>query len=77
MSILKLEKKERIIRNQNSRSILVRNRKINKMNIFILGAGFLLMFLGQDQFASILIWAGVAIFMYTLLTSVFARRAKI
>ncbi|NPE30028.1 hypothetical protein HNV12_19165 [Methanococcoides sp. SA1] len=74
---MKLEKKERIIRNQNSRSILVRNRKINKMNIFILGAGLLLMLLGQNQVASILIWAGVAIFMYTLLTSVFARRAKI
>lgn len=74
---MKLEKKERIIRNQNSRSILVRNRKINKMNIFILGTGLLLMLLGQNQVASILIWAGVAIFMYTLLTSVFARRAKI
>lgn len=74
---MKLEKKERIIRNQNSRSILVRNRKINKMNIFILGAGLLLMLLGQNQVASILILAGVAIFMYTLLTSVFARRAKI
>ena len=74
---MKLEKKERVIRNQNSRSILVRNKKINKMNIFILGAGFLLMFLGQNQVASILMWAGVAIFMYTLLTSALARRAKI
>jgi hypothetical protein len=77
VNILKLEKKERIIRKHKSRSILVRNRKINRINIFILGIGLMLMFLGQNQVASILIWAGVAIYMYTALTNAFARRAKI
>ncbi|WP_406657110.1 hypothetical protein V7O62_00770 [Methanolobus sp. ZRKC2] len=74
---MKLEKKEKIIRKQKFRNILVRNKKINKINIFILGAGLLLTLLGQNQVASVLIWTGVAIFIYTTLTSAFARRAKI
>lgn len=76
MSILKLEKKERIVKNQKYRSILVRNRKINRINIFILGAGLMLMLLGENQVASILMWTGFAIFIYTTLSSVFARRSK-
>ncbi len=76
MIILKQEKKERIIRKQKYRNILVRNRKINRVNIFILGSGLLLIFLDYDQAAFLLIWTGVAIFLYTTFSGIYARRSK-
>ena len=74
---MKPEKKEKLIRKQKSRNILIRNKKINKINVFIFAAGLLLMFIGQEQIASILIWTGVAILVYTILSSIFAHRPKI
>jgi len=74
--ILKSEKKERMIRNQKYRNIRTRNKKINRINLMILAIGLLLLFLGQDILASVLIWAGVAIGMYTILSSIFAHRSK-
>ncbi|KXS41273.1 MAG: hypothetical protein AWU59_2187 [Methanolobus sp. T82-4] len=76
MIILKSEKKERMIRNQKYRNIRTRNKKINRINLMILAIGLLLLFLGQDILASVLIWAGVAIGMYTILSSIFAHRSK-
>jgi len=76
VGILKLEKKERITRKQKSRSILIRNRKINRMNIYVLGSGLLLMFLGENQIASVIIWIGFAIFVYTIISNAIARRSK-
>ncbi|TGC08056.1 hypothetical protein [Methanolobus halotolerans] len=73
---MKLEKKQRILRNQKYRNIRSRNRKINRINLLILAAGLLLLFLGQYQVASILIWTGVAISLYTILASILARRSK-
>jgi len=72
---VKTEKMERIIKKQKSLAILARNRKINKINIFILGAGLLFMLIGQNLVGNILIWPGVAIFIYTLLSNTNARRA--
>ena len=69
------EKKERIIKKQKFLAILARNRKINKINIFILGAGLLFMLIGQNVVGNIIIWPGVAIFIYTLLSNTIARRA--
>ncbi|MDW7732949.1 MAG: hypothetical protein SCH66_11040 [Methanolobus sp.] len=74
---MKPEKKERVIRDQKYRSIRARNRKINRINLLILAAGLLLLLLEQYQVASILIWTGVAISLYTILSSILVRRSKI
>lgn len=74
VSKLKLDKKERIIRKQKSRAILVRNKKINKINIFVLGVGLLLLLFGQNMVGNILIWVGVGTFVYTQLSGSMARR---
>lgn len=74
VSKLKLDKKERIIRKQKSRAILVRNKKINKINIFVLGVGLLLLLLGQNLAGNVLIWVGVGTFVYTQLSGSMARR---
>ena len=71
---VKTEKKERIIRKQKSLAILTRNRKINKINLIILGAGLLLVVLDQNAVGYILIWPGIAIFIYTQISSINARR---
>ncbi len=72
--MLKPDKKERIIKKQKSLAILTRNRKINKINIFILGAGLLFILLEQNVIGSILIWPGIAIFVYTQISNINARR---
>lgn len=72
--MLKPDKKERIIKKQKSLAILARNRKINKINIFILGAGLLFILLEQNVIGSILIWPGIAIFVYTQISNINARR---
>lgn len=63
-----------MIRKQKSRAILARNRKINKINIFILGTGLLFIFLGWNEVGPLVIWSGVLIFVYTQLSSIIARR---
>ena len=72
---LKAEKKEKMIQKQKSRVIIAKNKKVNKINMVILGAGLLLMLLGQNMLGNILIWGGVGIFVYTLLSSISSRRA--
>lgn len=72
--ILKAEKKEQMIQKQKSRVIIAKNKKVNKINMVILGAGLLLMLLGQNVAGNILIWIGVGIFVYTLLSSISSRR---
>ena len=72
--ILKAEKKEQMIQKQKSRVIIAKNKKVNKINMVILGAGLLLMLLGQTVAGNILIWIGVGIFVYTLLSSISSRR---
>ena len=74
VSILKAEKKEQMIQKQKSRVIIAKNKKVNKINMVILGAGLLLMLLGQNVAGNILIWIGVGIFVYTLLSSISSRR---
>ncbi len=46
------------------------------MNIYVLGSGLLLMFLGENQIASVIIWIGFAIFVYTIISNAIARRSK-
>lgn len=71
---MKAEKKEKMIQRQKSRVVIAKNKKVNKINLVILGAGLLLMLLGQTVAGNILIWIGVGIFVYTLLSNLASRR---
>ena len=71
---MKAEKKEQMIRKQKSRTINARNKKVNKVNLVILGAGLLLVLLGQNVAGNLLIWIGVGIFVYVQLSAIIARR---
>lgn len=75
VSTLKAEKKKQMIMNQKFRTINARNKKVNKINMVMLGTGLLLMLFEQNKIGSILIWIGVAIFAYTRLSSLFMRRS--
>ncbi len=74
MSILKAEKKEQMLKKQKSRIINAKNKKLNKINMVLLGAGLLLMLFGQNKVGSIIIWVGVAIFVYVKLSNIGSRR---
>jgi len=71
---LKADKKEQMIQKQKSRVVIAKNKKVNKINMIILGTGLLLSLLGQNVAGSILIWIGVGIFVYTLLSGIGRRR---
>lgn len=68
------EKKEQMQKMQKSRITNTKNKKLNKINMVILGAGLLLTLFGQNIVGSILIWIGVAIFVYVKLSNIGTRR---
>lgn len=72
---LKAEKKKQMIQKQKSRVIIAKNKKVNKINMVILGAGLLLVLLGQNVAGNLLIWIGVGIFVYVQLSAIIARRS--
>jgi hypothetical protein len=71
---MKTEKKELIQERQKHIAILYRNRKLLRMNLLILSAGLALSYL-EYEIGEPLLWLGIIIFGYTLVTNYTARSA--
>jgi len=67
---MKPEKKDQMTNEQQYKAIVNRNRKISRVNIFILGAGLILTFLDEIVIGTVLIYMGIAIFLFTLITNI-------
>jgi hypothetical protein len=73
VDILKTEKKENILARQKYIAIMERNRRINKVNIFILTAGLLLTLVGYREIGDQILWLGIIIFVYLMVSNLIAR----
>jgi len=71
---MKADKKENMIERQKYIAILVRNRKLTKVNLIILGSGLLLTLAGFEEVGSIIVWVGIVIFVFTLFSNLAAKR---
>jgi Flp pilus assembly protein TadB len=67
---MKSEKKDQMTNEQQYKATVGRNRKISRVNIFILGAGLVLTILDQIVIGTVLIYMGIAIFLFTLITNI-------
>ncbi len=70
---MKADKKENMIERQKYIAILVRNRKLTKINLIILGSGLLLT-LGEVKIGGIIVWVGIVIFVFTLFSNLAAKK---
>jgi len=71
---MKADKKENMIERQKYIAILVRNRKLTKINLIILGSGLLLTLGGFEDVGGIIVWVGIVIFVFTLFSNLVAKR---
>ena len=67
---MKSEKKDQMTDEQQYKTTVNRNRKISRINIFILGAGLILTLLDQIVIGKVLIYMGIIIFLFTLITNI-------
>ncbi|PPA78601.1 MAG: hypothetical protein C00003105_00761 [ANME-2 cluster archaeon HR1] len=67
---MKSEKKDQMTNEQQYKATVNRNRKISRINIFILGAGLILTLLDQIVIGTVLIYMGIIIFLFTLITNI-------
>ena len=71
---MKADKKENMIERQKYIAILVRNRKLTKVNLIILGSGLLLTLARFEDVGSIIVWVGIVIFVFTLFSNITAKK---
>ncbi len=71
---MKADKKENMIKRQKYIAILVRNRKLTKINLIILGSGLLLTLGGIGGIGNMIVWVGIVIFIFTLFSNLAAKR---
>ena len=71
---MKADKKENMIERQKYIAILVRNRKLTKINLIILGSGLLLTLARFEEIGSMIVWVGIVIFIFTLFSNLAAKR---
>jgi len=71
---VKPEKKENLTERQKYIAILTRNRQLTKINLIILGSGLVLTMADFEDIGSIIVWVGIAIFVFTLFSNIAAKR---
>ena|GEM_PF-1023023 len=71
---MKPEKKENLTERQKYIAILTRNRQLTKINLIILGSGLVLTMADFEDIGSIIVWVGIAIFVFTLFSNIAAKR---
>jgi hypothetical protein len=69
---LKAEKKENLVKMQAYKKVKGQNKKVNKINFVILGAGLLLIVLGMDKAGNYLLWVGMFVFFITAISGILA-----
>lgn len=68
------EKKYKMNEKQKYVGIILRNRKLLKINVLILSVGLGLSILGYDGVGEPIIWLGIIIFGYTTVTGFMAKK---
>ncbi|MBN2110676.1 MAG: hypothetical protein JW705_06270 [Methanosarcinaceae archaeon] len=72
---MKQEKMEALREQHKNLAVLHRNRKLLKINLIILSIGLALSYLGNEEIGEPVIWLGILIFVYTLVSNYMARSA--
>ncbi|WP_370571744.1 hypothetical protein [Methanomethylovorans sp.] len=68
-------KKDQLQAKQRYIAILKTNKKLTRINVIILSIGLALSYLGKDTLGNPLLWTGIVIFLYTMSSSLMARRS--
>lgn len=71
---MKDEKKEYLVHKQMYQSTVKRNKKIGLANMFILGTGLILKYMGRSDLGENFIWLGIVILLYTFGSNMLAKR---
>jgi len=72
---MKKEKKETLQEQHKNLAVLHRNKKLLKINVIILSLGLVLSYFGQEEIGEPMLWLGIIIFVYTLVSNYIARSA--
>lgn len=72
---MNLEKKELMKERQKHIATLYRNKALLKINVLILSFGLALSYIGKEVIGKPLLWAGIGIFIYTMVSNYTARAA--
>lgn len=69
---MKAEKKENLVKMRAYKKVLGQNKKVNKINFVVLGAGLLLTVLGMEKVGNYLLWVGMFVLFATAISGIFA-----
>lgn len=72
---MKQKKREHMLERQKHMVTLYRNRRLLKINVLILSFGLALSYIGKDVIGKPLLWAGIGIFIYTMVSNYTAKVA--
>lgn len=70
--LLKAEKKESMVKMQAHKKVMDKNKRLNKLNLIVLGAGLLLTFLGMETIGYYILLVGLFVFFTTAISGFFA-----
>lgn len=68
-------KKDQLQEKQRYIAILKTNKRFTRFNVIILSLGLALSYMGKDTIGNPLLWLGIIIFIYTISSSIMARRS--
>ncbi|WP_321417374.1 hypothetical protein [uncultured Methanomethylovorans sp.] len=68
-------KKDQLHAKQRYITILKTNKQLTRLNIVILSIGLVSSYLGKETIGVPLLWTGIVIFLYTMLSNIMVRRS--
>lgn len=72
---MKEYKKDQLHTKQRYIQILKTNKQLARLNVVILSIGLVLSYLGKETFGVPLLWTGIIVFLYTMLSNIMVRRS--
>lgn len=68
-------KKDQLHAKQRYIAILKTNKQLTRLNVVILSIGLVLSYMGKGIIGTPLLWTGIVIFLYTMLSNIMLRRS--
>jgi uncharacterized ion transporter superfamily protein YfcC len=69
---VKAEKKENMVKKRAYKKVTDKNKRLNKLNLVVLGAGLLLTVLGMETIGYYILLIGLFVFFTTTISGLFA-----
>lgn len=69
---MKAEKKENMVKKRAYKKVADKNKRLNKLNLVVLGAGLLLTVIGMETIGYYILLIGLFVFFTTTISGLFA-----